>query len=47
MLKLVISIIPALTLGSIMFILVILLLKQVKKNLSVKAKAKARRFAKT
>lgn len=46
MLNLVISIVPALTLGSIMFILVILLLKQVKKNLAVKAKAKARRFAK-
>lgn len=33
-----------LTLGSVMIILVALLLKQVKKNLSVKAKA--RRFAK-
>jgi len=44
MLNLVISIIPALTLGSIMFILVVLLLKQVKKNLSVKARA--RRLAK-
>ena len=38
---------PVLTLRSIMFILVILLLRQVKKNLSVKAKAKTRCFSKT
>ena len=38
---------PVLTLGSVMIILVALLLRQVKKNLAVKAKAKARRFAKT
>lgn len=44
MLNLLTFISPVLTLGSIMFILVILLLRQVKKNLAIKAKAKAHRL---